>query len=161
MFSKGTSWPCRLWLISLSASFYEFDSIAFMHFRVFFYTKQYIKSLWFFSFMWKLKVVPSCKEHQNNVFINIEFNRYWPDSLKVSYVEFIFQSTNLYLRYIHGRSYRDKVWSWDKRMGHLETAISRDPSHNQPPNADTIAYTSTILLKGPWYSCLLWDYARA
>jgi hypothetical protein len=30
----------------------------------------------------------------------------------------------------HGKSYRDKVWSWDKRMDHLETAISRDPSHN-------------------------------
>jgi hypothetical protein len=29
-----------------------------------------------------------------------------------------------------------------------------DPSHNQPPNADTIAYTSKILLKGPRYSCL-------
>jgi hypothetical protein len=25
----------------------------------------------------------------------------------------------------------------------------------QPPNADTIAYTSKILLKGPRYSCLL------
>ena len=35
------------------------------------------------------------------------------------------------------------------------------PSHNQPPNADTIAYASKILLKGPWYSCLLWGYARA
>jgi hypothetical protein len=34
-------------------------------------------------------------------------------------------------------------------MDHLETAISRDPSHNQPPNDDTIAYTSKILLKGP------------
>jgi hypothetical protein len=31
-------------------------------------------------------------------------------------------------------------------MDHVETAISRDPSHNQPPNADTIAYTSKILL---------------
>jgi hypothetical protein len=31
----------------------------------------------------------------------------------------------------------------------LETAVSRDPSHNQPSNADTIAYTSKILLKGP------------
>jgi hypothetical protein len=38
---------------------------------------------------------------------------------------------------------------------HLETAISGDPSHNQLPNADTIAYTSKILLKGPKYSCLL------
>jgi hypothetical protein len=47
------------------------------------------------------------------------------------------------------RSYRDKVWSCDERMDHLETAISGDPSHNQPPNADTIAYTSKILLKGP------------
>ena len=37
----------------------------------------------------------------------------------------------------------------DERMDHLETAISRNPSHNQPPNADTIAHTSKILLKGP------------
>jgi hypothetical protein len=36
-----------------------------------------------------------------------------------------------------------------KRMDHLEIAICRDPSHNQLPNADTIAYTSKILLKGP------------
>jgi hypothetical protein len=35
-----------------------------------------------------------------------------------------------------------------KRMDQLETAIHEDPSHNQPPNADTIAYTSKILLKG-------------
>jgi hypothetical protein len=34
-------------------------------------------------------------------------------------------------------------------MDHLVTAISRDPSHNQPPNADTIAYTSKVLLIGP------------
>jgi hypothetical protein len=27
-------------------------------------------------------------------------------------------------------------------MDHLETAIPGEPSHNQPPNADTIAYTS-------------------
>jgi hypothetical protein len=36
-----------------------------------------------------------------------------------------------------------------QKDGHLETAISRDPSHNQPPNDDTIAYTSKSLLKGP------------
>jgi hypothetical protein len=42
-----------------------------------------------------------------------------------------------------------------KKMDHLETAISRDPSYNLLPNADTIAYTSKILLKGPRYSCLL------
>jgi hypothetical protein len=35
-------------------------------------------------------------------------------------------------------------------MDHLETAIPRNSSHNQPPNADTIAYTSKILLKGPY-----------
>ena len=35
------------------------------------------------------------------------------------------------------------------RMNHLETATPGDPSHNQPPNADTIAYASKILLKGP------------
>ena len=31
----------------------------------------------------------------------------------------------------------------------------------QPPNADTISYASNILLKGPWYSCLLWGYGGA
>jgi hypothetical protein len=41
------------------------------------------------------------------------------------------------------------------RMDHLVIAICRDPSHNQLPNADTIAYTSKILLKGPRYSSLL------
>ena len=44
---------------------------------------------------------------------------------------------------------------FDERMDHLVIAISRDPSHDQLPNADTIAYTSKILLKGPRYSCLL------
>ena len=44
----------------------------------------------------------------------------------------------------HGRSYRDKVWIRDERIDHLETAIPRDPFHNQPPNADTIAYTNKI-----------------
>ena len=34
-------------------------------------------------------------------------------------------------------------------LDHLVIAISRDPSQNQLPNADTIAYTSKILLKGP------------
>ena len=42
-----------------------------------------------------------------------------------------------------------QFWSCDERMDHLETAISGDPSHNKLPNADTIAYTSKILLKGP------------
>ena len=37
----------------------------------------------------------------------------------------------------------------------LETAIPRNPSDNQPPNADSIAYASKILLKGPRYNCLL------
>jgi hypothetical protein len=37
-------------------------------------------------------------------------------------------------------------------MDHLEPAIPRDPSYNQPPKADTIAYTSKILLKGPRFS---------
>ena len=37
----------------------------------------------------------------------------------------------------------------DEMMDHLVIAISRNPSHNQLPNADTIAYTSKILLKGP------------
>jgi hypothetical protein len=54
-----------------------------------------------------------------------------------------------------------KILNKDERMDHLETAISGDPSHNQPPKADTIAYTSKILLKGSRYNCLLLDYARA
>jgi hypothetical protein len=36
-------------------------------------------------------------------------------------------------------------------MDHVETAISRDPPHNQHPNADTIAYTSKILSKGSFF----------
>ena len=36
-----------------------------------------------------------------------------------------------------------------------------DLSHNQPPNPDTIAYASKILLKGTWYSYLMWNYASA
>ena len=34
-------------------------------------------------------------------------------------------------------------------MDHLGTVSSREPSPQQPPHADTIAYTSKILLKGP------------
>jgi hypothetical protein len=34
-------------------------------------------------------------------------------------------------------------------MNHPETATPGDPSHNQPPNEDAIAYSSKILLKGP------------
>jgi hypothetical protein len=44
---------------------------------------------------------------------------------------------------------RMRVLKPTKRTDHLETAISGDPSHNQLPNADTIAYTNKILLKGP------------
>ena len=44
-------------------------------------------------------------------------------------------------------------------MDHPETAPPRSPSHNQPPNTDTIAYASKFLLNGSWYRCLLWGYA--
>jgi hypothetical protein len=46
-------------------------------------------------------------------------------------------------------------------MDHPETDPPQDPSHNQPPNADTIACASKILLTGPWYSFLLWGYTSA
>jgi hypothetical protein len=49
----------------------------------------------------------------------------------------------------NGRSYRDKVWSWDERMDHLETATPRDPSHNQPPKADTCSLLSQLFHKMP------------
>ena len=42
-------------------------------------------------------------------------------------------------------------------MDHSETAPPRGPSHKLPPNTNTIAYASKILLIGPWY--LLWGYA--
>jgi hypothetical protein len=48
-----------------------------------------------------------------------------------------------------------------KRKDHPETAPPRDPSHNQPPNPDTIVYANKILLIGAWYSCLLWGSASA
>ena len=38
----------------------------------------------------------------------------------------------------HGRSYRDKIWKCDERMDHLVIAISRDPSHDQLPNAGSL-----------------------
>ena len=34
-------------------------------------------------------------------------------------------------------------------MDYPETTPPRDPSHNQPPNPDTIAYASKILLRDP------------
>ena len=34
-------------------------------------------------------------------------------------------------------------------MDHPETTPPGDPSHNQPPNTDTIAHASKILLKDP------------
>jgi hypothetical protein len=56
---------------------------------------------------------------------------------------------------------RDKVQSWNRRKDHWGTAPPKNPSHIQPPNADTIAYASNILLTGPWYSYLMWGYASA
>jgi hypothetical protein len=38
---------------------------------------------------------------------------------------------------------------WTFHIRDVETALSGIPSHNQPSNADTIAYISKILLKGP------------
>ena len=35
----------------------------------------------------------------------------------------------------------------DERMDHLEIVTPGDPSHNQPPNTDTIAYASKILIE--------------
>jgi hypothetical protein len=65
--------------------------------------------------------------------------------------------------YLRPEYFRKKicVWSWDGRKDHPETALLRDPSHKQPPNPDTIGYASKILLKGPWYSSLLWGFASA
>jgi hypothetical protein len=53
------------------------------------------------------------------------------------------------------------MWSESYSNSSMSIKIPGDPSHNQPPNPDTIAYASKVLLKGPWYSCLLWGYASA
>ena len=47
------------------------------------------------------------------------------------------------------RNHQTDFQSGCTSLDHLETDISRDPSHNQPPNTDTIAYTSKVFLKGP------------
>jgi hypothetical protein len=46
-------------------------------------------------------------------------------------------------------------------MDYPENIPPGDPSHNQPPNPDTITYVRKILLKGPGYSCLICGYASA
>jgi hypothetical protein len=56
--------------------------------------------------------------------------------------------------------YQSTVYIFNLELEKMTTAPG-GPSHNQPPNPDTIAYASKILLKRPWYSCLLWDYAGA
>jgi hypothetical protein len=47
------------------------------------------------------------------------------------------------------KEFRNKVWSYVERIDHPETTSPRDPSHNQPPNPDTIAYFRKILMKVP------------
>ena len=42
-----------------------------------------------------------------------------------------------------------------KTKGWTIQGLPHPGDHNQLPNADTIAYTSKILLKGPRYNCLL------
>ena len=96
---------------------------------------------------------------------NLEYPRYNLQNKKIKKEDQLVDSSFL-LRMgnkisMEGVSYRDKVWSWDKRMDHPETTPPGDSSHNQPPNTETIAYASKILLTRPWYSCLLWGYASA
>jgi hypothetical protein len=42
-----------------------------------------------------------------------------------------------------------KIGGKTKRIDYPETTSPGDPSHNQPPNSDTISYASKIFLKGP------------
>jgi hypothetical protein len=48
----------------------------------------------------------------------------------------------------HGRRYRDKVWSRDRRKDHPETAPPGDPSHTNSPNPDTSVDANKSLLTG-------------
>jgi hypothetical protein len=59
-----------------------------------------------------------------------------------------------------------RVWVSDPRAHHpkdmdLEVPFKMLGKHIQPPNPDTIAYARKILLRGPWYSYLLWGYASS
>jgi hypothetical protein len=49
------------------------------------------------------------------------------------------------IKNIHGRRYRDKVWSRDLREDHPETT-----PHIQSPNPDTIAYAKNCWLTGTY-----------
>jgi hypothetical protein len=57
-------------------------------------------------------------------------------------------TSSLFRTKIHGRSYRDKVWSLYGRKDHPENSPPGDPYHNQPIKPDTIAYARKILLTG-------------
>ena len=63
--------------------------------------------------------------------------------------------------FLDGRSYRGKVHCRYRRKHHPETAPLGDPSHEQPPNPDTMADANKSLLTGDWYSCLLRGSANA
>jgi hypothetical protein len=65
---------------------------------------------------------------------------------------------------IHCSSRRTKQMTWHKYLPQQNNKcyLSEEMKEcRRTPNADTIAYTSKILLKGPWYSCLLWGFASA
>jgi hypothetical protein len=58
--------------------------------------------------------------------------------------------SNIYkeLKMLDSRNSNNPIKTWSSEL-------NKEFSHNQLPKADTIAYTSKILLKGPRYSCLL------
>jgi hypothetical protein len=103
-----------------------------------------------FAFPWLLRML--------NIFFRCFLQNTWNPRRRKTKVWILNPSLKWGTKY-PGRSYTEKVWSWDGRKDYAETAPSRDPYHNQPPNTDTTAYASKILLKGPWYSCLEWGYA--
>jgi hypothetical protein len=117
---------------------------------------------------WSTKWVPGqpgltekpCLKKPKNKQTNKQTNKLWKSRRRNTKVSILRPSLEWGTNY-PCRSYRDKVWSWDRRNSYAETAPSADPYYNQPPNADTIAYASKILLTGPWHSCLLWGYANA
>jgi hypothetical protein len=68
------------------------------------------------------------------------------------------KSTSILLRRgvqnTHGRSYRDKVWNKDWRIGNPETVPSGNPSHIQSPNPDTIVDANKCFLAKACYRYL-------
>jgi hypothetical protein len=54
-----------------------------------------------------------------------------------------------------GQQQQQQKWNRDRRKGYPETSPTRDPSHLQTPNPDTVEDATKCLLTATWYGCPL------